>query len=77
LEVFIIVTTGLKRRETREPILRIDTGWLESEMGVSERGRPVRVFKLTETGRNHLTAERSSFERMFAGITRVLAAAQS
>lgn len=55
----------------------LKTGWLESEMGLSARHRPVRVFKLTEAGRRHLEDERSSFEKMFAGITRVLEVAQS
>jgi len=32
----------------------------------------VRVFKVTEAGRKHLEEELSSFEKMFAGITRVL-----
>ena len=55
----------------------LKTGWLESEMGLSARKRPVRVFKVTEAGRKHLEDERSSFEKMFAGITRVLAVAQT
>jgi transcriptional regulator len=55
----------------------LKTGWLESEMGLSARKRPVRVFKLTEAGRKHLEDELSSFEKMFAGINRVLAVAQS
>jgi transcriptional regulator len=55
----------------------LKTGWLESEMGLSARKRPVRIFKVTELGRKHLEEERSSFEKMFAGITRVLAVAQS
>jgi len=48
-------------------------GWLESEAGVSAKNRPIRVFRLTRAGRNHLEREVSSFEKMFAGITRVLA----
>jgi PadR family transcriptional regulator PadR len=32
---------------------------------------------LTQTGIQHLEQEVSSFEKMFAGITRVLAAAQA
>jgi PadR family transcriptional regulator, regulatory protein PadR len=48
-------------------------GWLESEMGVSAKGRPTRIYRVTETGLRHLEREVSSFERMFAGITRVLA----
>ena len=55
----------------------LKTGWLMSEMGLSARNRPVRVFKLTDAGRKHLEDERSSFQKMFAGITRVLAVAQS
>jgi transcriptional regulator len=55
----------------------LKTGWLKSEMGVSARNRAVRTFKLTPSGRKHLEDERSSFQKMFAGITRVLAVAQS
>jgi PadR family transcriptional regulator, regulatory protein PadR len=55
----------------------LKNGWLKSEMGVSARNREVRIFKLTTAGRKHLEDERSSFEKMFAGITRVLAIAQS
>ena len=55
----------------------LKTGWLKSEMGLSARSRAVRIFKLTPAGRKPLEAERSSFQKMFAGITRVLAVAQS
>lgn len=48
-------------------------GWVESEAGVSLKGRPTRIYRLTHTGLRHLEQEVSSFERMFAGITRVLA----
>ncbi len=50
-------------------------GWVASEPGVSAKGRPVRLYKLTEAGLRHLEQELSSFEKMFAGITRVLAVA--
>ncbi|HUH62403.1 MAG TPA: PadR family transcriptional regulator [Terracidiphilus sp.] len=50
-------------------------GWLVSQEGLSPRGRPVRVFKVTQAGAKHLEQERSSFEKMFAGISRVLATA--
>jgi PadR family transcriptional regulator, regulatory protein PadR len=53
----------------------LKTGWLESEEGLSPRGRPVRVFKLTAEGAKRLEQERTSFEQMFAGISRVLAVA--
>jgi transcriptional regulator len=50
----------------------LKAGWLESELGVSARNRPVRIFKVTQVGRKHLEQEISSVEKMFAGITRVL-----
>ena len=55
----------------------LKAGWLKSEMGLSAKNRPVRVFKLTAAGRKRLEEERLSFEKMFAGINRVLAVAQS
>ncbi len=52
-------------------------GWLKSKLGVSEKNRPIRIYALTNAGRKHLEKEVHSFEKMFAGIRRVLAAAQS
>jgi PadR family transcriptional regulator, regulatory protein PadR len=52
-------------------------GWLESETGVSAKGRPTRIYRLTNAGLHHLEQEVSSFEKMFAGITRVLSVAQA
>lgn len=52
-------------------------GWLEAEAGVSTKGRPTRIYRLTEAGGRHLEEEVASFERMFAGITRVLAVARA
>jgi DNA-binding PadR family transcriptional regulator len=54
----------------------LKTGCLKSEMGLSARNRPVRIFQLTAAGCKRLEEERSSFEKMFAGINRVLAVAQ-
>lgn len=48
-------------------------GWLEAESGVSAKGRPTRIYRLTEAGARHLDREILSFERMFSGIARVLA----
>ncbi|HUK90312.1 MAG TPA: PadR family transcriptional regulator [Blastocatellia bacterium] len=48
-------------------------GWVKAEWGVSSTNRRVRVYKLTAAGGRHLEQERSSFERMLQGITRVLA----
>src|ERR1700721_1654288 len=52
-------------------------GLLESEAGVSAKGRPTRIYRVTDAGLRHLEQEVSSFEKMFAGITRVLAIDQA
>jgi PadR family transcriptional regulator, regulatory protein PadR len=52
-------------------------GWLESESGISAKGRPTRIYRLTDTGIRHLEKEVISFEKMFAGISRVLAGAKA
>lgn len=48
-------------------------GWLKSEAGISAKNRPIRIYSLTAAGLKHLEQELSSFEKMFGGITRVLA----
>ena len=55
----------------------LKVGWLESEVGVSAKNRPIRIYSLTDAGRKHLEQEVSSFKKMFTGIRRVLAVAQS
>ena len=52
-------------------------GWLEAEAGVSAKGRPTRIYRLTDAGIRHLEKEIVSFERMFDGMTRVLALARA
>ena len=52
-------------------------GLLEAEAGISAKGRPTRIYRVTEAGLRHLEQEVSSFEKMFAGITRVLAVAKA
>lgn len=52
-------------------------GWLESEAGISAKGRPTRIYKLTHAGLRHLESEVVSFERMFTGISRVLSIAKA
>ena len=51
----------------------LKAGWLRTEMGLSDRNRPVRIFKVTTAGRKHLEQELASVEKMFAGFNRVLA----
>ena len=52
-------------------------GLLESEAGVSAKGRPTRIYRLTDAGVRRVEEEVVSFEKMFAGITRVLAVAKA
>lgn len=52
-------------------------GLLESEEGISAKGRPTRIYRLTSAGVRHLEREVTSFEKMFTGITRVLAVAEA
>jgi PadR family transcriptional regulator, regulatory protein PadR len=51
-------------------------GLLESEEGISAKGRPTRIYRLTNSGARHLEREVMSFEKMFNGITRVLSVAR-
>lgn len=52
-------------------------GLLESEAGMSAKGRPTRIYRLTNAGVGRLEHEASSFHKMFTGITRVLAVAKA
>ena len=52
-------------------------GLLDSREGISAKGRPTRIYELTDAGVRHLEREVVSFERMFAGFSRVLAAAKA
>ncbi len=52
-------------------------GLLESEAGISAKGRPTRIYRLTQAGHRHLEREVSSFDKMLAGIKRVLAVAEA
>lgn len=49
-------------------------GLLESKEGVSAKGRPTRIYRLTKAGTQYLEKEKSSFEKMSTGIGLVLAA---
>ena len=45
-------------------------GLLDSEEGVSAKGRPTRIYRVTNSGIRHLEKELSSFGKMNDGITR-------
>src|SRR5262245_40551674 len=47
-------------------------GMLESEWGVSETNRRVRLYKLTAAGRKQLATERKHWRRLTTGVMRVL-----
>lgn len=51
-------------------------GLLESTKGTSAKGRPTRIYSLTKAGIRRLKEEQSSYDKMFAGINRVLAVAK-
>ena len=51
-------------------------GRLEAQSGISAKGRPTRIYRLTAEGIRHLESEVVSFERMFRGFNCVLAAAK-
>ncbi len=55
----------------------LKAGLLKAEWGVSSTNRRVRTYKLTPAGEKQLGVEMSKFERMFEGITRVLAPVKS
>jgi transcriptional regulator len=52
-------------------------GWVSAEWGVSARNRRVRIYRITAAGKRQLEREVSSFEKMLAGISRVMRPAQS
>ena len=55
----------------------LKSGWVVAEWGLSTRNRRIRVYKVTSLGRKQLEREVSSFERMLAGIARVMRPAES
>jgi len=55
----------------------LKAGWLSAEWGLSSSNRKVRIYKITPSGRKQLVKEVSRFERMLAGISRVMKAVES
>ena len=54
---------ALRRMEKR--------GWLESEWGVSEKGRRARYYELTASGRRALTEEGARWERYVKAVAKL------
>jgi PadR family transcriptional regulator PadR len=74
-------------RENSEELLRVEEGslypalqrmlkakWIEGEWTMSAQNRRVRRYRLTAAGRKQLERETSQFDRMFAGIRKVMRA---
>lgn len=49
-----------------------DRGWIASFWGTSENNRKAKYYRLTPAGRKQLAAETSRWERLAAGITRIM-----
>ena len=52
-------------------------GWLTAAWTLSERNRKVRVYRLTPLGRKQLERKINAFERLLAGVLKVLRPAHS
>jgi PadR family transcriptional regulator PadR len=53
-----------------------DRGWIASFEGTSENNRKARYYRLTPAGRRQFEAETSRWQRLAAGISRVLRPAE-
>ncbi len=49
-------------------------GWVESEWGLSQNNRRAKFYQLTESGREALESEASSWDRYVDAVTKVMAA---
>ena len=58
--------TALHRMEER--------GWVESEWGLSEKGKRAKFYRLTSAGRRALRSEAATWEQYVAAVAKVLRA---
>jgi transcriptional regulator len=58
--------TSLHRMEER--------GWVESEWGISEKGKRAKFYRLTAAGRRAMRAELATWEQYVAAVARVMRA---
>jgi transcriptional regulator len=49
-----------------------NSGWIEAEWGVSEKGRRAKFYSLTAAGRRQLEAETSFWQKYAAAVFKVL-----
>ena len=54
----------------------LKAGWLTATWTLSERNRRIRVYRLTPLGRKQLERKINAFERLLAGVLKVLRPAQ-
>ena len=47
-------------------------GWLRAEWGLTEKNRRARLYSITAKGRRQLAKEQESWDRLTAGVARVL-----
>jgi PadR family transcriptional regulator, regulatory protein PadR len=55
----------------------LKAGWLTAAWSVSERNRQVRIYRLTPLGRKQLERKVNAFERLLAGVLKVMKEAKS
>ena len=58
--------TSLHRMEER--------GWIESEWGISEKGKRAKFYKLTTEGKRALRAESANWDAYVSAVARVMSA---
>jgi transcriptional regulator len=61
--------TSLHRMEER--------GWVESEWGISEKGKRAKFYRLTSEGRRALRTETASWDQYVVAVAKVMRAAPS
>ena len=50
----------------------LKAGWLTAAWAVSDRNRQVRLYRLTPRGRKQLERKVNAFERLLAGVLKVM-----
>ena len=49
-----------------------EKGWIDSELGNAGNNRQVKIYRLTAHGKKQLAGERADWERVVAGMNRIL-----
>ena len=51
-----------------------ERGWVESEWGISDKGKRAKFYHLTSTGRQQLRSEAATWQRYALAVTKLLTA---